>query len=88
MGPIHAAQLLAVTLPDVADRPGTCRWPANGCTLGVMTEAEGARAFRVAGAAYDGFMGRYSIPLAEQFADGAGVTRVCARSTWAAAPAP
>lgn len=39
-----------------------------------MTEAEGARTFRVAGAAYDSFMGRYSLGLAEQFADAAGVS--------------
>ena len=38
-----------------------------------MAEVEGARTFAVAGATYDAFMGRYSIPLAEQFADAAGV---------------
>ena len=38
-----------------------------------MAEVEGARTFVVAGATYDAFMGRYSIPLAEQFADAAGV---------------
>jgi SAM-dependent methyltransferase len=37
-------------------------------------EAEGARTFSVAGTTYDSFMGRYSHPLAEQFADAAGVT--------------
>jgi len=36
-------------------------------------EVEGARTFDVAGATYDSFMGRYSLPLAEQFADAAGV---------------
>lgn len=40
-----------------------------------MDEVEGARTFGVEGATYDGFMGRYSIPLAAQFADAAGVTR-------------
>ncbi|HVF32318.1 MAG TPA: methyltransferase domain-containing protein [Acidimicrobiales bacterium] len=39
-----------------------------------MGEVEGAKTFGVAGATYDSFMGRYSIPLAEQFADAAGVT--------------
>jgi SAM-dependent methyltransferase len=38
-----------------------------------MDSAEGAATFRVAGAAYDAFMGRYSRPLAVQFADMAGV---------------
>lgn len=38
-----------------------------------MGEVEGARTFAVAGAAYDSFMGRYSRPLAERFADAAGV---------------
>lgn len=36
-------------------------------------EVEGARTFGVAGTTYDSFMGRYSLPLAEQFADAAGV---------------
>lgn len=35
--------------------------------------AEGAGAFAVAGATYDGFMGRYSTALAAPFADAAGV---------------
>lgn len=39
------------------------------------TGVEGARTFQVAGAAYDGFMGRYSAGLAEPFADAAGVAR-------------
>jgi SAM-dependent methyltransferase len=38
-----------------------------------MGEVEGARTFGVAGTAYDLFMGRYSVPLAEQFADAVGV---------------
>ena len=38
-----------------------------------MSSAEGARTFRVAGAAYDRFMGRYSAPLAVAFADAVGV---------------
>ena len=38
-----------------------------------MGEVEGARTFGVAGMKYDSFMGRYSLPLAEQFADAAGV---------------
>ncbi len=38
-----------------------------------MADVEGARTFGVAGAAYDGFMGRYSVGLAEGFADAAGV---------------
>lgn len=38
-----------------------------------MGEVEGARTFGVAGRTYDSFMGRYSLPLAEQFADAAGV---------------
>ncbi|MAT03584.1 MAG: SAM-dependent methyltransferase [Acidimicrobiaceae bacterium] len=38
-----------------------------------MDDVEGARTFGVAGATYDSFMGRYSRPLAAQFADAAGV---------------
>jgi SAM-dependent methyltransferase len=38
-----------------------------------LDEVEGARTFAVAGTTYDSFMGRYSIALAEQFADAAGV---------------
>ncbi|MEZ5102726.1 MAG: class I SAM-dependent methyltransferase [Thermoleophilia bacterium] len=38
-----------------------------------MSTAEGARTFRVAGDAYDRFMGRYSRPLARLFADAADV---------------
>lgn len=40
-----------------------------------MNDVEGARAFRVAGDAYDSYMGRYSQPLAIQFANAAGVAR-------------
>jgi SAM-dependent methyltransferase len=40
-----------------------------------MDDVEGARAFRVAGSAYDSFMGRYSGRLALRFADAVGVTR-------------
>jgi SAM-dependent methyltransferase len=39
-----------------------------------MDEVEGARTFTVAGSTYDAFMGRYSVPLAERFADAAGVS--------------
>jgi SAM-dependent methyltransferase len=35
--------------------------------------AEGARLFQASGQAYDGYMGRYSRPLAAAFADAAGV---------------
>ena len=38
-----------------------------------MDEVDGARTFGVAGTAYDSFMGRYSVPLSERFADAAGV---------------
>ncbi len=38
-----------------------------------MGEVEGARTFNVAGSAYDAFMGRYSMPLAERFADAVGI---------------
>lgn len=38
-----------------------------------MEEVAGARSFRTSGAAYDGFMGRYSRPLAHAFADVVGV---------------
>lgn len=38
-----------------------------------MDNVEGATTFAVAGATYDSFMGRYSIPLAASFADAAGV---------------
>lgn len=38
-----------------------------------MDDVEGARTFAVQGATYDAYMGRYSVPLAEQFADAAGV---------------
>jgi ubiquinone/menaquinone biosynthesis C-methylase UbiE len=40
-----------------------------------MDDVEGAQAFRVAGSAYDSFMGRYSKPLALRFADAVGVAR-------------
>jgi SAM-dependent methyltransferase len=40
-----------------------------------MDEADGSRTFGVAGTAYDAFMGRYSRPLAHQFADAAGIRR-------------
>jgi SAM-dependent methyltransferase len=36
---------------------------------------EGAKTFRTSGSAYDRFMGRYSVPLAELFADAAGVAQ-------------
>ncbi|MDH4160692.1 MAG: class I SAM-dependent methyltransferase [Actinomycetota bacterium] len=39
-----------------------------------MDDVLGARTFGVAGASYDAFMGRYSRPLADQFADAAGVS--------------
>ena len=39
-----------------------------------MDDTEGARMFAVAGSAYDSFMGRYSLALAEGFADAAGVS--------------
>ena len=39
-----------------------------------MVEVEGARTFAVAGRTYDAFMGRYSLPLAELFADATGVS--------------
>ena len=38
-----------------------------------MTSADGASTFRVAGSAYDRFMGRYSRPLAATFADAVGI---------------
>jgi SAM-dependent methyltransferase len=38
-----------------------------------VDEVEGARTFAVAGQTYDSFMGRYSIKLAQVFADAAGV---------------
>ena len=38
-----------------------------------MDAVEGAKTFRTTGSAYDRFMGRYSVPLAELFADAAGV---------------
>ena len=38
-----------------------------------MENVEGARTFQTSGSAYDRFMGRYSMPLAELFADAAGV---------------
>lgn len=38
-----------------------------------MDEVVGTRTFGVAGTAYDSFMGRYSVGLAELFADAAGV---------------
>jgi SAM-dependent methyltransferase len=38
-----------------------------------MDDVEGAKTFRVAGATYDSFMGRYSAGLASPFADQAGV---------------
>lgn len=39
-----------------------------------MDDVEGARTFAVLGSTYDSFMGRYSVPLAELFADAAGVS--------------
>ena len=38
-----------------------------------MDGVAGARTFAVAGRTYDDFMGRYSVPLSEPFADAAGV---------------
>jgi ubiquinone/menaquinone biosynthesis C-methylase UbiE len=38
-----------------------------------MDEVDGARTFGVAGSAYDSFMGRYSLALADRFADAADV---------------
>lgn len=38
-----------------------------------MDQVEGARTFAVEGTTYDSFMGRYSLGLAERFADAAGV---------------
>lgn len=38
-----------------------------------MDEVEGAKTFHATGSAYDRFMGRYSIPLADVFADAAGI---------------
>lgn len=38
-----------------------------------MVAADGAKTFAVAGATYDAFMGRYSVGLADRFADAAGV---------------
>ncbi len=40
-----------------------------------MDNVDGATSFRVAASSYDSFMGRYSMPLAELFADAAGVER-------------
>lgn len=40
-----------------------------------MDGVEGARTFGVAGTTYDRFMGRYSVPLAAEFADAAAVSR-------------
>ena len=40
-----------------------------------MEDVEGARTFAKSGSAYDLYMGRYSIPLADLFADAAGVER-------------
>src|SRR5262245_21780510 len=40
-----------------------------------MENVEGARTFATSGSAYDRFMGRYSMPLAEQFASAGGVER-------------
>jgi SAM-dependent methyltransferase len=40
---------------------------------GGMSDVSGSRTFAVAGAAYDNFMGRYSMNLAAPFADAAGV---------------
>jgi SAM-dependent methyltransferase len=40
-----------------------------------VDDVEGTRTFGVAAAAYDMFMGRYSRPLADRFADAAGVQR-------------
>lgn len=38
-----------------------------------MEDVDGARSFDATGESYDSFMGRYSKPLAECFADAAGV---------------
>ncbi len=42
-------------------------------TENVVDEVEGTKTFVVAGSAYDKFMGRYSLALADPFADTAGV---------------
>jgi SAM-dependent methyltransferase len=39
-----------------------------------VDDVEGARTFAVAGQTYDSFIGRYAVPLAEPFADAAGVS--------------
>lgn len=39
-----------------------------------MDDVEGARTFVATGATYDSYMGRYSVPLAELFADATGVS--------------
>jgi ubiquinone/menaquinone biosynthesis C-methylase UbiE len=39
-----------------------------------VDDTEGARTFAVAGETYDSFMGRYSVALAQRFADAAGVS--------------
>lgn len=39
-----------------------------------MDDVEGARTFAVTGQTYDSYMGRYSVALAEPFADAAGVS--------------
>jgi SAM-dependent methyltransferase len=38
-----------------------------------MDEVEGAKTFHKSGSEYDAFMGRYSVPLAGEFADAAGI---------------
>src|SRR3954470_5379727 len=40
-----------------------------------MEAPEGSRSFRVAGEAYDSFMGRYSRPLAVAFVEAVGLSR-------------
>jgi len=51
-------------------------WRSSTAFEGVrVDDVEGARTFRVAGATYDSFMGRYSRALGTLFADAAGVQR-------------
>lgn len=47
--------------------------PPNPIYAAAMDEVEGAKTFHATGSAYDRFMGRYSVPLADVFADAAGV---------------
>ena len=86
--PAPTGQGSQAAAPVVAASPASARWRLDPGSVrfalavrlrhrweGFVDDVEGARTFSVAGATYDAFMGRYSVALAEQFVEAAGVRR-------------